>query len=139
MGDFLTLDDGRTLVRASMGIAGTLHLTALQLSDNDARFKRWLADVADRPNGFASVDLRGLTAEQRLAFHSAARAAYRELSTREGIADASSHTYNVMSDLISMLDSISRGEPPETPPTDSVSDNTPIQEDLSQIWNNGAD
>ena len=135
MGDSLTLDDGRTLIRSSMGISGALHLTAIQLSDDDAGFKRWLTDVANRPDGFASVDLRGLCTEQRLAFHSAARAAYRKLSAHEGIADSGSHTYEVMTDLVAMLDSLSRGEPPETPPADSVINQPAIPEYLPQIWN----
>lgn len=138
MADSLTLDDGRTLLRSSAGISGVLCLTARQLSDSDAQLKLWLADVADRPNGFASVDLRGLNADQRFAFHSAARAAYRELLARAGIASSGSHTYLVMTDLIAMLDSMSRGEPPETPPTDIVRVCPPIPEDLCQIWTDGA-
>lgn len=119
-----------------MAIAGVLQLTAEQLADQDhLALKRWLADLSDRPTGFASVDLRGLSIELQLAFHGAARAAHKVLSSQDGITDSGSATYDVMTDLISMLDSMSRGEPRETPPTDCVRDDLPIAEDISELWN----
>jgi hypothetical protein len=118
-----------------MAIAGVLRLTAGQLGDSDMQLKRWLADVSDRPNGFASIDLRGLSVDHRTAFHKAARAAYQELLSRDRVADDRSVTFHAMVELISMLDSMSRGEPPESPPTTSVRDKPPIPEDLTQLWN----
>jgi hypothetical protein len=118
-----------------MAIAGVLRLTAGQLTDADLQLKRWLADVSERPNGFASVDLRGLGADHRAAFHRAASAAYQDLLTRDRLAVAQSVTFHAMVELISMLDSMSRGEPPETPPTTSVRHNSPIPEDVTGLWN----
>jgi hypothetical protein len=118
-----------------MAIAGVLRLTAGQLGDSDMQLKRWLADVSDRPNGFASVDLRGLSADHRTAFHKAARAAHQELLSRDRVADARSVTFHAMVELIGMLDSMSRGEPPETPPTTSVRHEAPVREDITQLWN----
>ena len=139
MGDALILDDGRTLSRSSMAIAGVLYLTAEQLTEEDHQLRRWLKDVSDRPNGFASVDLRGLTANHRTAFHKAARAAFAKLATRDGIADNGSVTYEALTDLVAMLDSLSRGDPPATTPTDYVSESSPTPEDLNQIWKADSD
>ena len=134
MGDSLTLDDGRALVRSSIGVSGALSLIAQQMTDEFAELKVWLLDVSDRPNGFASVDLRGLSAAHRTHFHAAARAACCELSADASVAGSGSPTYHVLTDLVRMLDSMDRGEPPDTPPTDIVRDNVPEPADLNQIW-----
>lgn len=134
MGDFLTLDDGRTLVRSSMAIAGILALTAKELSDSEDELRTWLDDVSDRPDGFSSIDLRGLSKGHRLAFRRAAQTAYRQLSSRELNVESSSPTYHAMTDLLAMFESMSRGEPPGTPPTDVVNDEPAISEEVTQIW-----
>lgn len=134
MGDTLTLDDGRTLSRSSMAIAGVLFLTAQEINDTDVELKRWLIDVSDRPNGFSSVDLRGLSPSHRIAFHNAARSAHKKLQSRHDAPTPESVTFHAMTDLITMLDSISRGDPPGTPPTDYVCDSPAEAEDLTQIW-----
>jgi hypothetical protein len=78
MGDCITLDDGRTLVRSSIGVAGVLSLVAKHLPDGHERFRKWLLDVSDRPSGFASIDLRGLPELERQAFHTGVHTAYAQ-------------------------------------------------------------
>ncbi len=139
MSDALTLDDGRTLSRSSMAIAGVLFLTAQEMDDADAELKRWLNDVSGRPNGFASVDLRGLSQNHRSAFHKAAHLAHEKLHCRSDLPNSRSVTFHAMTDLIAMLDSMSRGDPPNTPPTDWVRDSPAEVEDLTQIWKTDTD
>ena len=138
MGDSLILDDGRTLSRSSMSIAGILFLTAEHLPNEHGQLKRWLYDVSDRPNGLASIDLRGLSSQHRTAFHNAARTAFDELERRSN-DDSKTPTYDALSDLILMLDSMARGEPPNTIPTDCVQLTSPHTEDIEEIWTTDAE
>ena len=135
MGDSLTLDDGRTLSRSSMAIAGVLFLTAQEIDEAELPFKTWLNDVSDRPNGFASVDLRGLSKRHRELFHNSAQLAYKKLSEAVDDPDSGGVTFVAMSDLIAMLNSMLRGEPPQTEPTDYVCTRPARPEDISEIWN----
>ena len=134
MGDSLTLDDGRTLSRSSMAIAGILSLTAEEVDETELQFKTWLDDVSDRPNGFASVDLRGLSKTHREVFHNSARLAHKKLCRSIEDPNSGGVTYHAMTDLIAMIDSMLRGEPPETEPADYVRDRPAVTENISEIW-----
>ena len=134
MGDEVTLDDGRVLSRSSMSISGFLHFTAEYLPEGHERLRRWLVDVADRPNGLASIDLRGLTEEDRRAFHDGARRAYEDTIGRGQPIGQTSWALSALKAFIEMQDSIRRGDPPQAL-TDGPVDDSPVRmENLDQIW-----
>ena len=136
MSDDITLDDGRTLHASSMGVSGALYFVAEHLPEGHGHFRSWLLDVSERPNGFASIDLRGLPDRERLAFHAGVRAAYDRTIGAGMQIGPNSWSLSCLDRLRAMLESMARGEPPEAltdrPPSDPGS---VIAEDLSQIWN----
>jgi hypothetical protein len=135
MGDSITLDDGRTLARSSIGISGALFLVAQNLPDGHDRLRRWLLDVSDRPNGFASVDVRGLPEPERRAFHAAVHMAFENTIGSGMFIGRQSWALSCIDALRAMLQSMERGEQPETltdvPPR---GDETIYHHDLSEIW-----
>jgi hypothetical protein len=136
MGDRITLDDGRTLSGSSMGVSGAILLVAEHLPDGFLPFRRWLIDVSQRPNGFASIDLRGLPEAERRAFHAGVHIAYeRTIGAGQNIGPQS-WALSCLDALRAMLLSNQRGEPAEsftdTPPRP---DQPVVAEDLGQLWN----
>lgn len=134
MGDCITLDDGRSLCRSSMAISGVLYFAAKYLPEGHEPLRRWLNDVKDRPNGFASVDLRGLTPEDRAAFHVGARRAYDETIGRGVEIGPTSVSLAALDVFIQMQDSIRRGEPPESLNDSRFHDREIFAEDLTNLW-----
>jgi hypothetical protein len=136
MGDCITLDDGRTLARSSIGVAGVLSLVAKHLPDGHQHFRKWLLDVSNRPNGFASIDLRGLPELERQAFHTGVHTAYAQTIGIGLVIGPESWALRGIDALRAMLQSMERGEPPE-----ALTDSPPggpgkiVTEDLSQFWN----
>jgi hypothetical protein len=113
MGDSITLDDGRKLARSSMGVSGALFLVAKHLPDGHETLRRWLLDVSDRPNGFASVDVRGLPEPERRAFHAGVHTAYAQTIGSGMQIGPQSWALSCIDLLHAMLESMERGEPPE--------------------------
>ena len=136
MGDCITLDDGRILSRASMEVSGAIVLVAQHLPDGFDRFRKWLLDVSERANGFASIDLRGLPEAERRAFHAGVHSAYDRTIGAGMVIGRQSWALSCLDALRSMLESMERGEPPQ-----ALTDNPPrtdapiVDEDLSQFWN----
>lgn len=135
MSDDITLDDGRTLHGSSMGVSGALYLVAEHLPEGHDHFRSWLFDVSERPNGFASIDLRGLPDPERRAFHAGVGAAYDRTIGAGMQIGPNSWSLSCLDRLRAMLESMARGEPPEAltdrPPSDAGS---VVAEDLSQLW-----
>jgi hypothetical protein len=136
MSDHITLDDGRTLSRSSIGVAGALSLIAEHLPEGYEQFRKWLLDVSERSNGFASIDLRGLPEPERRAFHAGVYTAYDRTIGNGMVIGPQSWALTCLDALRAMLKSIERGEPPEAltdvPPR---SEETIFTEDLTQFWN----
>jgi hypothetical protein len=135
MSDCITLDDGRMLSRSSIGVAGAISLVAEHLPDGYDPFRKWLLDVSQRPNGFASIDLRGLPEPERRAFHAGVHTAYDQTIGNGTLIGPQSWALSCLDALRAMLKSIERGEPPEAltdvPPR---SKEMIFAQDLSQFW-----
>jgi len=136
MSDSITLDDGRVLARSSMGISGAPGLVAKHLPDGHDCFRKWLLDVSERPNGFASVDLRGLPEQERREFHTGVQTVYARTIGEGMVIGPQSWALSCIDALRAMLESMERGDPPEAltdvPPR---SQETIVAEDLSVFWN----
>lgn len=84
MAAILLLEDGRGLNRSNLGYCGMLHMISLEVSDSHAKFRAWLADMAERTPPFCEIDLRGLADEHRQEFWYASQRALAKLIERRG-------------------------------------------------------
>ena len=77
MGDSIDLEDGQIWGGANWLVRNVIGAIAEIINEdgNDPKFGAWLDDCSDRAPGLAGFDLRGLTAERREAFFSAAKRA----------------------------------------------------------------
>ncbi len=113
----LTFDDGRRLQRSTQAMTGMYALVAEAMPTGSTRLKRWLADVSQRGAPFADFALAGLDAQDRAAFWTAARAAWRVLEQRSEpgfLDDPHAHTANCLAELVAMRDDPTRGPRDET-------------------------
>ena len=131
----LVLEDGRGLWRSTVVMAGVYHLVANAVNDNHPRFKRWLADMSDRPVPFMDFDLRGLPEECRAEFHRAAKSVRDSLLADLNAGQLRADEIEPFETLVRMKESMVRGEPPQ-----SFSDDDDVQAfdgvawDLDEIW-----
>ncbi len=131
----VVLEDGRVLWRSTVVMSGVYRLIALAVSHEHTRFKRWLADMSDRPAPFMDFDLRGLPDECRVEFHRAARIARDRLAAEVNTGRIPADAVEPFDKLVRMKESIDRGDPPLT-----LSDDSKVHieisgfNDLDQIW-----
>lgn len=116
-------------------MSGIYHLVADAIGEEHPRFKRWLADMSDRPVPFMDFDLRGLPEECRSEFHRAAKVARDRLLLEIAAGRIPQEAIDPLDTLVRMKSSMDRGEPPL-----SLSDDSEVQQfdgnmcDLDQIW-----
>ena len=118
MAGFITLEDGRAYAASNWGYDAVVEriADALPETDDGHALKDWLMEQRVAVKGIGSVDLRELTLENRQLFQAAARKAFdlAEQPGPEGWHDPEFYTGWIerFHDLIKMMDSIRKAEPP---------------------------
>jgi hypothetical protein len=120
MAGFITLSDGRAYAAANWAYDQTIEAIADVLAENDDSrpLADWLLDqrCAVKGSGLGSVDVRELAPRFQEIFLGAIPKAYEHAKNRgpSGWHDPEAWPswMNRFQDLVKMLDSISRGEPP---------------------------
>ena len=116
-------------------MSGVYHLIANAITDDHGKFKRWLADMSNRPVPFMDFDLRGLPLECRQEFHRAVEIARDRLLVEVEAGRIPPHAVEPFDTLVRMKQSMDRGESPL-----SLSDDEDVQQfsgimcDLDEIW-----
>lgn len=138
MSAMLFLEDGRVLHRSNLGYCGMLHLIADEVSDSHVKFRKWLADMANRTPPFCEFDLRGLTDGDRQEFWTASDRALSKLVARHGsesVWPENMYAGESLSHLMKMHISILAGDPPsKLNDLDASVDFSGVLEDLDELW-----
>jgi hypothetical protein len=120
MAGFIILEDGRAYAAANSAYDAVVRriADALQESDDGHALSTWLKEQQVAVKGLGSVDLRELTPKNRQLFEAAARKAF-SLAEQQGPQgwqdfDARSGWLERFHDLITMMNSVRKGEPPSS-------------------------
>lgn len=118
MAGFIILEDGRAYAAANWAYDAVVERIAEALVEtaDGCALSDWLKEQRIAVKGLGSVDLRELTPENRQLFQAAARRAFN-LSEQQGqqgwhAPEAYTGWIDRFHDLIIMMDSIRRGDPP---------------------------
>lgn len=120
MGGFIVLEDGRAFAVATWAWSEAVRRIAAAASkvEPDSELGAWLVELSAVPAGYASLDVRELTPENRSRFHEATRIAIAEAEARgpEGWHDSSFFPawLERFRSIELMRQSIARGESPMT-------------------------